>query len=351
MTADVLPVPRDPGVLRTFVATVSAVLSKELRWRMRGRRAFVVLTVYTLSLSLLVFGLYQLMYATAVSESRWVIGDPMGDSGEVAGFMSTEASVKTGQVLYGGLLGLLTMLTLLLAPALASGAISTEREKQTLELLVTTPISTLGMVVAKLFASLAYVYLLLIASVPLMSVVFLFGGVAPEDVLRAYLWLSILAFGVGAIGMAMSALVGRTQIAVVVSYVLVLLLTVGSLAVHTYLWITSVPPDVQSEEDRRHAPEPLLWLNPIAADIDLVCTALPDPGRVFCGYVDTITGRQAEDMFAAGWVPPRDAFWPKAAVAWLVVGGAMVLLTTQAVAPTRRIRARRPVSRDVPQPG
>jgi ABC-type transport system involved in multi-copper enzyme maturation permease subunit len=349
MTTEALPVPRDPGVVRTFLATVAAVLSKELRWRMRGRRAFVVLTVYTLLLSLLVFGLYQLMYQATSAEAQWVIGDPEEGTVGPAGFMSTEASVKTGQVLYGGLLGLLTMLTLLLAPALASGAISTEREKQTLELLVTTPISTLGMVVAKLFASLAYVYLLLVASVPLMSVVFLFGGVAPDDVVRAYLWLSLLAFGVGGIGMAVSALVGRTQIAVVVSYVLVLLLTLGSLAVHTYLWVTSVPPDVQVDEDRRSAPEPLLWLNPIVADVDLICTALPDVG--LCGYIDGVTGRQVDDMFEPGWVPPHDAFWPKAAAAWLITGGVMVLLTTQLVAPTRRIRTRRAPKRSVPEPG
>jgi hypothetical protein len=184
-----------------------------------------------------------------------------------------------------------------------------------------------------------------------MSVVFLFGGVAPEDILRAYLWLSILAFGVGGIGMAMSALVGRTQVAVVVSYVLVLLLTVGSLAVHTYLWITSVPPEAQFAEDRRHAPEALLWLNPIVADVDLVCTALPDPGRGLCEYIDTVNGHPVDDRFGAGWVPPHDAFWPKAASAWLITGALMVLLTTQLVAPTRRIRARRPATRSAPAPG
>src|SRR5262245_25603664 len=111
MTAGTLPVPRDPGVIRTFLATLAGVLSKELRWRMRGRRAFVVLTVYTLVLGLLVFGLYQLMYNQAVSDSRWVVGDPEMDAVGATGFMSTEASVRTGQVLYGGLLGLLTMLT------------------------------------------------------------------------------------------------------------------------------------------------------------------------------------------------------------------------------------------------
>ena len=43
---------------------------------------------------------------------------------------------------------------LVLAPAFTTGAISLEREKQTLDLLVTTPLSTLGMVIGKLFSAL-----------------------------------------------------------------------------------------------------------------------------------------------------------------------------------------------------
>ena len=44
-----------------------------------------------------------------------------------------------------------TLQVVFLAPALTAGAISLEREKQTLDLLVVTPISSLAIVIGKLF--------------------------------------------------------------------------------------------------------------------------------------------------------------------------------------------------------
>ena len=194
MTVDatLAPTRRDPGRLRTFWTTIRAVLTRELRWRMRGRRAFVVTTITVLLLGLLVFGIYQLIYENAVSQARFRLEDPFGNSGRFPGGdaiaaqgISGAVSARIGQAIFGGLLGVLTVLILMIAPALASGVISSEREKQTMELLVTTPISTLGLLIAKLLGSLAYVFLLIFASVPLMSIVFAFGGVGPEDVIRA----------------------------------------------------------------------------------------------------------------------------------------------------------------------
>ena len=78
-------------------------------------------------------------------------------------------------------------------PAMTAGAISLEREKQTLELLVTTPLGTLALVLGKLFSALTYVFLLILASIPLASIVFTFGGVGPEDLVRGYVFLFALA--------------------------------------------------------------------------------------------------------------------------------------------------------------
>jgi ABC-type transport system involved in multi-copper enzyme maturation permease subunit len=339
VTADVVPVAtgKDPGAIRTFRATISAVLKKELRWRMRGRRAYVIATVYVLLLGLLIFGIYQVVYERAVSEARWRFDAIDGPgAGLPPDVISGAVSAQIGQALFVGMLIALTLLTLMIAPALAAGAVSTEREKQTLELLVTTPISTLGMLVAKLLASLAYVFLLIIASIPLMSLVFAFGGVAPEDVLRTYIVLLVIAFGIGSIGMFLSALIGRTQIATVVSYLIVLGLTVGTAAVHTWMLATSVSDEgrLAGINERPHAPEPLLWWNPLAADVDLICTALPDTG--VCTYITVVTD-QPENLVE----PPRDVFWPRSVAAFLVLGVGLTLLSTQLITPSRRLRSRR----------
>ena len=61
-----------------------------------------------------------------------------------------------------------------------------------------------------------------------MALVFTFGGVAPDDVLRSYVILLGTAFAYGAIGLFVSALVKRTQAATVINLVVVIFLTAGT---------------------------------------------------------------------------------------------------------------------------
>ena len=388
MTTDQLPGPqrsRLPSGLRSFWAGISAVSTKELRGRMRGRRAFVVVTIYLLLLSLFAFGVYQLLQESAAQRSQWAFDGAVPEDGFSRGFVSGPVSAEIGHALFSGIVVVQTLLILVLAPAFTSGAISMEREKQTLELLITTPLSTLGMVVGKLLSALAYVFLLVVASIPLMSIVFAFGGVGPEDLLRAYLLLFAVAFGVGAIGLFMSALVGRTQIATVLSYVIVLGLTIGTVATHTYLLATSDRDDEGNflpVEERRQVPEALLWLNPLVADLDLICITVPTGYHFTCSYISTVTGRPyfgdsfggpmaqpagmavecmpngecfAVDPVGAGIDPAgaaadieedlglgfaRDLFWPRTAGAFMALGVALTLLSTQLIAPSRRLRRR-----------
>src|SRR5262245_6035250 len=129
---------RRRGRARTAWTTIRAVLTRELRWRMRGRRAFVVATVFVLLLGLITFGIYRLLSDQAMDEARWRFeAIPMGALADDG--ISGATSVRIGQAIFGGMLGVLTVLILMVAPALTSAVISSEREKQTMELLVTTP--------------------------------------------------------------------------------------------------------------------------------------------------------------------------------------------------------------------
>ena len=92
-----------------------------------------------------------------------------------------------------------------------------------------TPITSLAIVIGKLFSALIYVWLLIAASIPLTAVVFVFGGVAPDDVLHGYLVLIVTALGFGAFGLLASSLVKRTQAAIGDHVFGVLFLSIGSL--------------------------------------------------------------------------------------------------------------------------
>ncbi|CAN5721185.1 hypothetical protein BH23CHL7_BH23CHL7_08760 [soil metagenome] len=377
-----------------FGSAVSAVAAKELRGRMRGRRAFVVVTIYLVLLSAFAFGIYAyLKQQSALNVATDpVFGIPRPGLPTFLGYGDAGLSASIGHALFSGLLMIETLLVLVLAPAFTSGAISMEREKQTLDLLVATPLSTLGMVIGKLLSALTYVFLLIIASIPLASLVFVFGGVGPEDLVRGYAVLFALAFGMGALGMLISALVRRTQTATVLTYVLVLALTIGSVGIHQFLVVvTQSQPtgNVIVAQQRHKSPEALLWLNPFVADLDLVCATSPGSYHITCSYMSMVTGRpyfgsqfqnsggfDVEDPRGNGGFEgfpqpgcppgarcdfampviqpattstsfgfPRDTFWPKNALAFTVVGVLATLLAAQLVAPTRRLSLRRPFRR------
>ena len=180
-----------------------------------------------------------------------------------------------------------TLQVVFLAPSSTAGAISLEREKQTLELLAATPISSLAIVLGKLLSALVYVFLLIAASIPLTAVVFVFGGVAPEDVLRGYIVLIVTALGLGSFGLFCSSLVKRTQAATAITIFGVLAMTIGTVFVLIFWQAMSTVRQRQPGRPVRavQAPAVLAYLNPFIAQVD-VCAAPSRFGGGWCGAVN-----------------------------------------------------------------
>ncbi|CAG0961094.1 hypothetical protein ANRL4_00675 [Anaerolineae bacterium] len=175
------------------------VILKELRGRMRGARAFVVLTLYLL----LMCGFMLLMYVLAAS-ARDLNGYTTGG--------------QIGRTLFLGIVGIELFLVTFIAPALTAGAISGERERQTYDLVRTTLLPAHSLITGKLIAALSYVMLLLLAAIPLQSIAFLFGGVTEAEVALATVILIVTAILLGAVGVYASAITQRTISANITAY-------------------------------------------------------------------------------------------------------------------------------------
>jgi ABC-2 type transport system permease protein len=182
---------------------VNPIIVKELRSRMRGARAFITLTVMLLLTAGGMYGLLQILLAMST-------------------YSTDILSPRIGQSMFTVLAFLELFMVCAITPAVTSGAISGEREKLTYEMLQSTPLSTASIVWGKLVSALSYVFLLLFAAVPMASLVFIFGGVAPRDMAKALLMLVLLAVSFGVLGLFMSALFGRTGRATVASFLVVL---------------------------------------------------------------------------------------------------------------------------------
>ncbi len=195
---------RDPRAFR-----LNPVMLKELRGRMRGMRAFVVMSVYLGLMSGFTTLLY-LIYSSANQSS------------------GSAAAGEIGRILFMGIVGIELLLIVFIAPAFTAGAITGERERQTYDLLKTTLLASPSFVIGKLESALGYILLLLLAAIPLQSIAFLFGGVSETELILAFVILAVAAVALGTVGIYFSAVMQRTLTASVRAYSVTLLVTFGA---------------------------------------------------------------------------------------------------------------------------
>jgi ABC-2 type transport system permease protein len=186
------------------------IIVKEGVSRMRTWRAPVIATLY--------LGLIG-----AVGFAWLLLGEASGqfsDGRPVAANVGTQAFAAMAFFQLG--------LVCLFAPALAAGAISGERERQTLDVLLVSRVSAFGIVWGKLVASMAYILLLILTALPLFAAVFLFGGIDFQEFLLSQLVTVSTALCLGAVAIFFSALFRRSLAATVTSYAFAFVLTVGT---------------------------------------------------------------------------------------------------------------------------
>jgi ABC-2 type transport system permease protein len=186
------------------------IIVKELRSRMRGARAFTILTGSLVTMGGFGYALYRMALAATQNTSSPV-------------------SPQVGQLLFTGLAFMELMIIAAITPSITAGEISGEKEKQTYEMLLATPLSPSKILWGKLVASMSYVFLLVFAAVPMASLVFIFGGVALRDMVKTLVVLFVVAVMFGVIGLFMSAWFGRSGRATVLAYLAIALLLFGPL--------------------------------------------------------------------------------------------------------------------------
>ena len=126
--------------------------------------------------------------------------------------------------IYAELAIIQAILLLFIVPALVSTAICGEREKQTLDVLLSTRMTPLSIVLGKLYASVSRVILLIICSIPVYSLTLLIGGIDLKNILLLNLFFIITTIFVGALGVFISTVIRAST---VVTYFSVLFIFIG----------------------------------------------------------------------------------------------------------------------------
>jgi ABC-type transport system involved in multi-copper enzyme maturation permease subunit len=289
--------------------------------RMRSWRAPVILTIY---LGLLgSFG-----YAIFVLASLY--------TGQRTG------SAMIGSTVFGALALIQLSLVSLFAPALAAGAISSERERQTFDVLLVSRVSAAGIVWGKLIGSIAFMMLLILAALPLFAAVFLFGGIDFEQFLVTQVLTVSTALSIGAVSLFLSALFRRTLASTVVAYGVAFFGMVGTWVAGTIFTVVITVRSAATALDGTGADvHPLLFTNPLFAMNIVLNSPNGAPMHV---------GRLLQLMFmtsgpSAG--GPSLEPWQATVLVQLVLVGLSVFGAVQLVQNRRAPAPRRPVAEAV----
>ncbi|AEG60887.1 ABC transporter permease [Desulforamulus ruminis] len=193
---------------------LNPVLLKELRQQFRSYRSVLVIFLYLMVLGGFALGFIYLRWRSAPA------------------FFQPGSSKEIFAVLSVAQLGLLAFVV----PGLTAGVISGERERQTLNVLLTTELSPLSIVISKMISSCAFTALLLFTTLPLYSLVFMYGGMAPSQIMGVLAFFLISMFLFAAVGVGCSTYFKRTGISTVTAYGIVFSLVAGTAFLAAFIY-------------------------------------------------------------------------------------------------------------------
>lgn len=230
------------------------IVTRELSVRVRGWGSTIVMMVFLVLVGAVAIIAYEAERSTSTGPF-----DPV---------TATE-SAQIGRTIFDWTLLLVLVLIHFVVPALAAGAIAGERERRTLTSLQLTLLRPRSIVLGKLVSSIAYVVLLAVATIPVLAIGYLIGGVDVGDLARAALAIVGTAFVLGSVAILCSAVATRVQVATVAAYAIVVVMTLGSLAAYSAVAIL----DDRDGDDPVDPPAALLYAAPIATVADLLVDA------------------------------------------------------------------------------
>ncbi|MBI1338123.1 MAG: ABC transporter permease subunit [Phycisphaera sp.] len=140
----------------------------------------------------------------------------------------------------------------LLAPLFMAAAIQSQRSGETMDILLTTPLSNLQIVLGTLGSRLVFILALLVSGLPLFSVLMIFGGVPVSSVFVAFAVAGLTALVVGSVAVTLSVTrTGGRKI------IFVFVISIAAYLLFTYLFDTLLLRNISGN------PNATTWLTPL----------------------------------------------------------------------------------------
>ncbi len=292
--------------------SLNPIIEKDMKTKMRGWRMPILLSLYLLFLGLVLFlffaGNDQMFYSYGYSDFN----------------PRTAVNAYTLIALFQ------FALLMFIVPALTATSVSGERERQTLDLMLCSDISTWSIIAGKLAVSLAHVMLLVIASLPILGMVLLFGGVTFGEMLLLLLFYIITAVMAASLGIFFSTVFRKSVVSVIATYISLGIIGIGPVIALVLIAVFNLGP---------RAVEPTYGL--------LALVLSPSPAFGITSFIsDGQNGMSLIDTFnSIQRIADQDTSWLRHIAPWmlnslfdLVLSGILVCLSAWKLKPVKHRR-------------
>lgn len=146
-------------------------------------------------------------------------------------FYANGLDLQSSVMLYFGMAIGQAVLLMFIVPALTSTAICSEREKQTLDMLLSSKLTPFQIIIGKLSSSSIKVIMLIICTMPIYVVCGLTGGIRISNIIQLIMFFAVTTIFVGSIGVFISTYTKTSKVATALTYALVLFIFIGTLII------------------------------------------------------------------------------------------------------------------------
>jgi ABC-2 type transport system permease protein len=188
------------------VRNIAAIADKELRSYFSSPIAYIIIGFF-----LLPFGVFFYLYLTAFvrqSMQQAQFGGAMNINQNVIRYVLQNASV----------------IILFIMPMITMRTYSEEKRSGTIELLLTSPVTDLEIIVGKFLGALGLYIALLAVTLPYMGILFYYGNPEWRPVAAGYLGLLLMGGAFVSLGLLISSTTNNQIVAGIVTFVVFLLL-------------------------------------------------------------------------------------------------------------------------------
>ncbi|MEK6676976.1 MAG: ABC transporter permease subunit [Planctomycetota bacterium] len=144
-----------------------------------------------------------------------------------------------------------------LAPVFTAGAITQERDAQTMNILLSTPLTNAQIVFGSLMSRLYFVIMLLISGLPVFLMTMIYGGVTASQVFGSFALSASTAFLTGALAIFVAMMGVGTRKTIFSFYMLIglYLLAFYLFGMRKETWVGASPPNISDQK--------MSWLAPV----------------------------------------------------------------------------------------